>query len=227
MSEDKVFDVSGREVNEGDFCLFSTTDNTMNYGMLCGKSYINKAGVLCYLAEIYKLQDDNLNDFEKRQKELIQIAYDKYHDKQKVKPGSEFLKAKDIKIGQAYAMKNHEIYIYYGHGTTIAEFNGKQEISTGYIYLYVGSCNFERDSNYKIRSAYYEKYILGDMFCSSRMSFPQVCKSKKRFITKIDYQSPIFNKEFEYMYRDEFDEERNKMFRPKKNNSISLKFKLD
>lgn len=197
-------DKAGREVNEGDFCLFSTADNNLAYGMICGKSFISVRGCLEYVSAFYKLPDE-LNDFEKKRKEIIQKQYDKYYKEKEAKKKFKGIGAKELEVGQAYATIGRDVFIYFGHGTVTAKYgNDKPEGKTGFIYLRAGGCSFEDAINFKVYHQYATKYILADMSFKAHIPEVTVSKSRKKFVAKIDYKSPVITKQFEYDYRDEY-----------------------
>lgn len=176
----------------------------MSYGMLCGKRFMTSYGKLeCFIC-IYKLHEKNFSDFEKEYKKTVQKEYDSHFKKLNARRSFKRLGAKDMEVGCVYVSMDGKAYIYYGHGTVTTLFNNTETVATGYIYMRVGDCEFSDKTSFEIADEYVNKYILDDMFFSSRPCTPTVNKTMKKFVAKTSYKSVILNKNFEYSYRDEY-----------------------
>lgn len=226
MKDNTLEDVNGDKISEGDFCLFSTNVGGINYGMLCGKRYININGSLCYFCNAYKLFDEYLKPYEKEYKAELQKQYDQHYNKLKVRKNVKHIGMNDMKSGCIYVTINGDAYVYYGYGTVIShrnESDDKQE--TGYIYLRAGYVEFKSKTDFTIVEESIEKYILFDMDLAISLSLPLVLKTRKNFVAKANYAPQIFKKEFEYRYCDEYNpwHRRN----PYKENRLRIEFFLD
>ena len=197
-------DIAKQTVNEGDFCLFRSGSG-LEFGMFCGRSFIDDKGRLNNFSRAYKLSN-TLNPYEQKKKIDIQNAYNKYYADKETKKKVPAIKAKDLEIGQAYTSINGDIYIYLGHGSLTETSNNKdKEVDTGFIYIRAGYCNFKDYNNVNITSLYIKKYLLTDMFLTQNMKESiDVLKTRKKLIAKVDYKSPIIKKNFNYYYSDKY-----------------------
>lgn len=198
-------DIAKQTVNEGDFCLFRSGCD-LEFGMFCGKSFIDDKGRLNNFSRAYKLSN-TLNPYEQKKKIDIQNAYDKYYADKETKKKVPAIKAKDLEIGQAYTSINGDVYIYLGHGSlTKTSKDNNKEVDTGFIYIRAGYCFFKDYNNVNITSLHIDRYLLTDMFLSQNMEcYINVLKTRKKLIAKVDYKSPIIKKNFNYYYKNEWD----------------------
>ena len=202
MSDYSFCDIDGNDIFENDFGLFLSAGK-MRYGMLCGKRVITERGTLLNFSEAYKLNDENLSKKQFEHKKNVQTKYDEYHSKKETKKKLSRIAAKDLEIGQAYIALNTEIYLYCGHGTVNYKLGSTDyNPETGFIYIKIGNCDFMDIANLTVKKEYIKNYILADMLFSHTMPMPIVLKSRKNFIAKSNYHSPIVKKYFEYSYSD-------------------------
>lgn len=197
-------DMAKQTVNEGDFCLFRSSCD-LEFGMFCGRSFIDDKGRLSNFSGAYKLSN-TLNPYEQKKKIDIQNAYDKYYADKEAKKKVPAISAKDLETGQAYTTINKDVYIYLGHGSLTKTSNNKDEgLETGFIYIHAGWCSFKDYNNIDITSLFIKKYLLTDMFLSQNMErYINVLKTRKKLIAKVDYKSPISKKNFNYYYKNEW-----------------------
>ena len=220
---DLFYDIAQNEVKEGDFCLFRSA-YCIEYGMLCGKRFIDNTGCLGNFSCIYKLSDV-LNPYDQERKIEVQAAYDKYYDKKETKKKVPRISAKDLEVGQAYTTINKDVYIYLGHGSLTKIHNNKNDVTeTGFIYIRVGKSSFKDYNNIDITSLSIDRYLLTDMFLAQNVEDSiDVLKARKKLIAKVDYKSPIIKKNFKYEYSDEYME----YFDEENINKTIFEFKLD
>ena len=206
MSDYSFCDIDGNDIFENDFGLFLSAGK-MRYGMLCGKRVITERGTLLNFSEAYKLNDENLSKKQFEHKKIVQIKYDEYHSKKETKKKLSRIAAKDLEIGQAYTSINGDVYIYLGHGSlTKTSKDNNKEVDTGFIYIRAGYCFFKDYNNVNITSLHIDRYLLTDMFLSQNMEcYINVLKTRKKLIAKVDYKSPISKKNFNYYYKNEWD----------------------
>lgn len=209
MSDEHIFDIDSNELFEGDFGLFVLPNGTLEYAMLCGKRCIAIDGSLYYFNYAYKLNYKYLSEKQLEKKELIQKMYNKYYAAKEMKKKFGGIKAKNLEIGQSYASMNKDIFLYYGHGKVTIIMNGKEVTKTGFIYFNIGNCRFKDAYSFDISSEYLRKYLICDMSFRIAQRTPIVCKTRKKFVAKASYKSPIIHKKFEYSYRDEYTRLRN------------------
>lgn len=221
-----LHDINGEDIKEGDFCLFCSNNGGMNYGMLCGKSYVNRNGILEYFSNAYKLDDEYLKPAEKEYKKEVQKRYVTHCNKLKTRKSVKRVNLKDMEVGRIYAAINGDSYIFYGHGTvTTYTYGHEPEVETGLIYLYAGDVFFKSKTDFTITDEDLNKYLLCDMDLSSMPGTPIVLKTAKKLVAKTSYISKIITKEFEYCYRDEYSKWRDN--HPSKNNRKRIRFVLD
>ena len=206
MSDYSFCDIDGNDIFENDFGLFLSAGK-MRYGMLCGKRVITERGTLLNFSEAYKLNDENLSKKQFEHKKNVQTKYDEYHSKKETKKKLSRIAAKDLEIGQAYTSINGDVYIYLGHGSlTKTSKDNNKEVDTGFIYIRAGYCFFKDYNNVNITSLHIDRYLLTDMFLSQNMEcYINVLKTRKKLIAKVDYKSPISKKNFNYYYKNEWD----------------------
>lgn len=222
--KNNVSDIHGYNIAEGEFALFSKSNGMMKYGILCGKHFITASGTIEQFICVLKLYDDKLSDVEKECKVNVYNKYIKHCEELNARKNSKYISAKDNIAGHAYADKNGNVFLCFGHGEITTYFRGTESTRSGYIYYRIGNCVFKDGTDYEVYNFMYWKYILGDMYLDNPIYNPTINTTQKRFIAEIDYHSPIICKKFTYQYRDEYNAVASQF--PDYSNKECIKFEL-
>lgn len=148
MSEDKRYDILGREIKDGDICVGKGTGRDvigMDVGIWCGKSIAFLGGSKRSMGDVFKIVNPSKEEIEIADKIKADLSKRKEENKKKEK--TKGIPLSQLTVGGIYEDINRQLYVYLGKRKVTVTCGSRKRVEEGNcfskIYRDIGTSKSE------------------------------------------------------------------------------------